>query len=49
MYLDINIIQRLFFPFQGKDQVNFRNKIFSKGPLPTYAEAVPPVPILGKP
>lgn len=35
MYLGINIVQRLFFPFQGKDQVKFRNKIFSKGPLPT--------------
>lgn len=44
MYLGINIVQRLIFsPFQGKDQVKFRNKIFSKGPLPTHAEAVPPV------
>lgn len=43
MYLGINIVQRLLFPFQGKDQVKFCNKIFSKGPLPTHAEAVPPV------
>lgn len=43
MYLGINIIHIPFFPFRGKDKVKFRNKIFSKGPLPTHAEAVPPV------